>query len=91
MKEKDKLFFDDRDEHSGCIPDEIKIHTDERTKYVPDKIKTLPEENAGCHIAPEIRQSEADNDIGFNGTIHNRGEKIRIAPNKKKTNGKIFT
>lgn len=91
MKDNDKLIIsNDPEEVTGCIPDDIKVHSVEKVKTVPDSIKHLSDDVSGCRIVPDTF-SESSNDIGFNGTVSNRGEKIRIVPSGKKINGKLFT
>lgn len=84
MKDTDKLIASsDPEEVTGCIPDDIKMHSEGKVNIVPDSIKYIPEESPSCRIVPDSRDFLSENDIGFNGVSHN-GDKIRIAPNSKK-------
>lgn len=89
MKDTDKLIASsDPEDVTGCIPDDIKVHSEEKIKIVPDKI--FSESDSVCRIAPEGKAAEFGGDSIFNG-VSNNGDKIRIAPDSRKTNGKVFT
>lgn len=91
MKDTDKLIASsDPEEVTGCIPDDIKMHSEGKVNIVPDSIKHSPQDSAACRIVPDSRDFISENDIGFNGVSHN-GDKIRIAPNSKNTDSKLFT
>ncbi|MGN0629787.1 MAG: hypothetical protein ACI4JN_00530 [Ruminococcus sp.] len=91
MKDTDKLIASsDPEDVTGCIPDDIKVHSDNKANIVPDSIKHCPDNSAVCRIVPEGKGSEFGSDIGLNGVSHN-GDKIRIVPDSKKINGKLFT
>lgn len=91
MKDTDKLIASsDPEEVTGCIPDDIKVHSGSKGNTVPDSIKHCPQDSSSCRIVPDSRDFQSESDIGFNGVSHN-GDKIRIAPDSKKINGKLFT
>ena len=91
MKDTDKMLASsDPEDVTGCIPDDIKVHSEEKIKIVPDENKVFSGTDSVCRIAPEGKAAEFGSDTRFNG-VSNNGEKIRIAPDSIKTNGKIFT
>ena len=71
-------------DNSGHIPNEIKVHMENKIKIVPNENKSHLGNTSRCRIVPNEKIPDMETELGNIGIPLDSGEKIKIVPPVKK-------